>query len=45
MSEHLVEHFWILGRIKECVHHCEENEMQIQKLLLSHHNHVYSILE
>ena len=45
MSEQQVEHFWILGRIKECVHHREENGMQIQKLLLSYYYRVYSILE
>ena len=45
MFEHQVEHFQIMIRIKEDVHHREENEMQIQKLLLSHHYRVYSILD
>ena len=45
MFEHQVEHFYILARIKEYVHHREENGMQIQKLLLSYHYRAYFILE
>lgn len=45
MLENQVEHFWIMARIRACVHHYEEKQMKILKLFLTHYCPVYSILE
>lgn len=46
MFEHQIKQFWILARIREYIqHHHKEIGMKIQKIELSHHYHVCSILE